>query len=175
MFGVRTAGHDVDPIVRPAALTWIQTRRRVGDARHLAARALHHLAGAPLRGEIGAHVMQHRILHGDLQPMAFTGLAPLVQCAQDRDCHQHAGSGVAERNAWLHRLTPFLAGHADRAPDRLRDHIEREIAFVWTALAEAFHLTIDNLRVDRLHVLIAETETLDRTGCEILYADIRLA
>ena len=147
MLGVAATGHHIDPVVGSARLAWIQPGRRVGDARHLTPGTSHGVAGAPLSGEVGPHVVQHRVLHRHLQPPALSGLAPLVQSAEDGDRHQHAGAGVADGYAGLHRLAAGLASHAHCAAAGLRDHVEGEIGLERAALAEAFHLAVDDAGV----------------------------
>ena len=56
---------------------------------------------ARLRGEGEADVVQHRILHGDLQALALAGALLLVERARMLIAQQHAGAGIAERRARL--------------------------------------------------------------------------
>ena len=56
--------------------------------------------GAPaarLGCEREADIVQHRVLHGDLQPLALAGATLLKQRTEDADAQRHAGAGVAER------------------------------------------------------------------------------
>ena len=64
---------------------------------------LHRPAVARLRREGEADVVQHRVLHGDLQALALAGGLLLVERAQDADRQQHAGAGIAEGGPRLDR------------------------------------------------------------------------
>ena len=133
---------------------------------------LRRLAVGRLGGERHADVVQHRVLHGDLDALALAGTAAPVERRQDADRQQHAGAGVAERRAGLERRPVALAGNAHDAAGRLRDHVEGEVVLVGAAGAEALDLRVDDARVDGAHHVVAEPQPLDRAGREILDHDI---
>jgi hypothetical protein len=70
--------------------------------------------------------VHHRILHRHLQACSLTGDLALVERAQQGNCHQHSGAGVAKRWPRVDRRTAGLASHADRLASRLCDHVESE-------------------------------------------------
>ena len=112
--------------------------------------------------------MHDRILHRQLQAATFPGGFLFVERAEDADCHQHAGAGIADRAAGFGRRVAGVARHAHRAARGLRDHVEGERFFVRAALAEALDLAIDDTGVDLLQHIVAEPQALDRAGREVL-------
>src|SRR5229473_2039397 len=174
VLGVGPAGGQVDIVIGAAALGRVEARGRVVAAARLGAVARRRLAGALHRAKTGAHVVDHRVLHRQLQPPALAGAVALVQGAEDRRRHQHAGAGVAEAQARLDRRPVGLAGDADRAAGGLRDHIEGQPRLVRAAAAKALDLAIDDPRVDFLDGFVVEAEALDRAGRHVLDRDVGL-
>src|SRR5438132_5677929 len=77
------------------------------------------------------------------------------------------------------RVGPGLHGRPSRSPviaivppQAWAIIVEGEVVLVGTALAEAFDLSIDEPRVERVQLLPAETEPFDRARCKILDKDI---
>ena len=99
MLGIGAAGVDVDVVVGPAALARIDAAGRVAARDRLIAGALDGAATQGLRRECEADVLQHGVLHGDLDALAFAGGLLLVERAQGADGEQHAGAGVPQRRA----------------------------------------------------------------------------
>ncbi len=118
--------------------------------------------------------MDHRVLHRQLQPPSLAGAVALVQGAEDRRRHQHAGAGVAKGEAGLDRRAVGLAGDADRAAGGLRDHVEGEALLMRAARSEALDLAIDDARVDLLDRVVVEAEALDRARRHVLGDDVGL-
>src|SRR2546428_8580300 len=175
MVRVRSAGHDVDIVVRPARRARIQPHRRVAHAGHLAAAAFGRLPSQAVSRKVDAHVVQHRVLHGDLQAMALARLAALVQRARDRDRHQHAGAGITERHAGPGRRAVLVSGDAEGAAARLGNHVEGEVVLERAAFAEALDLGVDDARIDRLHDVIGQAQPLDGARGKVLDHHVRLA
>src|SRR5947207_10403498 len=161
MVRIRSAGHDVDVVVRPARRTRIQPHRRVAHAWHLAAAAFGRLPGQALRRKVYAHVVQHRVLHRDLQAMALARLATLVERAQNRDRHQHAGAGVTDRDARPGRRAVLVAGDAEGAAARLSDHVEGEVVLERAAFADALQLGVDDARIYYVLIVIGIVRHMD--------------
>jgi hypothetical protein len=120
-------------------------------------------------------VVQHRVLHGDLQAMALAGLAALVQRAHDRDRHQHASAGITERDAGPDRRAVLVSGDAEGAAARLGNHVEGEVVLERAAFAEALDLGVDDARIDRLHDFIGQAQPLDGTWGKVLDHHVCLA
>src|SRR6266536_2249990 len=174
MAGVGAAGIDVDVVVRPAGLARIDPARHVDAREDLGAVALGRHAGRRLRGKRHADVLQHGVLHGDLDALALPGALAAIERAEDAHREQHAGTGVAQRRARLGRRAIALASDAHDPAGRLRDHVEGEVLLVRTVGAEAFDLRVDDARIELLHLVIGKPEPLDGAGREILDADVRL-
>ena len=73
-----------------------------------------------------------------------------------------------------YRLAAYLAGDRHVAAGRLGDHVEGEVVLIRAALAEAFDLGVDQPRVQRVQLVPAEAELLDRAGRHVLDEDIGL-
>src|ERR1700730_7174026 len=172
VLGVGPAGGQVDVVVGAAALGWVQPRGRVVAAARLGAIAPRSPAGAGHRRKAGAHVMDHRVLHRHLEPPALAGAVALVQGAEDRRRHQHAGAGVAKGEARLDRRAVWFAGDADRAARCLRDHVESEPLLMRAAGSEALDLAIDDAGVEPFDRFVIEPQALDRAGRHVFDRDI---
>src|SRR5262249_40130986 len=80
----------------PAALARIHADGRVAAADRLRSGARRRFAARPLHvRERVADVVQHRVLHCDLQMLAFAGAQAADVGAEDGDRHYHPGTGVA--------------------------------------------------------------------------------
>src|SRR5712672_2967831 len=156
MLGIGTAGEEIDVIVGAARLARIDAVRGVAACRL----PLRRLPGLRLPDEHAAAVMHDRILHRRLQPPALARRGPLIESADDAEREQHAGAGIADRRPRLDRLAVALAGNAHRAAASLRDRVEAQPLFVWAACAEAFHLRIDDPRIELADDVIAEAQPL---------------
>src|SRR6267154_5046211 len=175
VLGIGAAGEHIDVIVRAARLARVEGRgHQPAGLRPVAAAAQLRLPGPLGAREWHAHVVDHRVLHRDLQPPPLAALLPLVQRAENADRHQHAGAGVAEAWAGLHRRAVTVAGDAGRAAGGLRDHVEGEVFLVGAAGAEALHLAIDDPGLELLDLVIAEAQPLDRARRHVLDRDIGL-
>src|SRR5881296_1704397 len=97
-----------------------------------------------------------------LPPPSLAGPLPLEQRAKDRHGHQHARAGVTEARAGLDRWPVGLAGHADRAAGRLRDHVEGEAVLVLAPGPEPLDRAEDDARIDLFYLVVAEPEAVDR-------------
>src|SRR5205807_6663981 len=112
VLGVGPARGQVDIVVGTAALGRVEAGGRVVAAARLGAVARRGLASALHRAKTGAHVVDHRVLHRQLQPPPFAGAVALVKRAEDRRRHQHTGAGVAKGQARFGRRAVRLAGAA---------------------------------------------------------------
>ena len=145
---IGAAGIDIDVVVRAAGLAGIDAARHREAGEHFGAVALRPpCPELRLGGKRHADVLQHRVLHGDLDDARPAPvLAAPVECRQNADRQQHAGAGIAERRAGLERRPVALAGDAHDAAGRLRDHVEGEVVLVGSAGAKALHLRVDDAR-----------------------------
>src|SRR5271166_1534701 len=173
VFRVGAAGEDIDVVVGTAGLAGIDVAGR-GRARDLGAATLDCLARFGLAREGHPHVVDHRVLHRDLQASALAGPVAPVERTQNADRHQHAGARVAKGGARLDRRPARLAGDAHRAAGGLGDHVEGEVLLVGAAFAEALDLAIDDTGVELPDDIIAAAQPLDRAGRHVLDRHIRL-
>src|SRR5204862_2168417 len=128
----------------------------------------HRLAGAQVRGEADAAVVDDRLLHRDLDALTPAGGVALVERGGNPERQMDAGPGVAGVRAGLDRRPALLAGDRERAAGRLGDHVEAEELAVRAVLGEPFDLGVDDARIERADFLVAEAEPLDGTGREVL-------
>src|SRR5271166_3360727 len=170
MLGIGATGRQVDVIIGAAGLARVDAAGRVVGRWPPRCR----LAGARLRDEPAAAVMHNRILHRHLQPAPLAAAGAVEQGADDAEGHQHAGAGVADRRARLDRAAVLFAGNAHRAAGGLRDRVERQPLLERAAVAKAFNLSIDDRRIDAADDIVAEPQTLNRSGREVLGEDVRL-
>src|SRR5262249_26534183 len=160
MLGIGAAGQQVDIVVGAAWFARVDAAWRVVGGRP----ARRRLAATGLGDEAAAAVMHNRILHRHLQPPALAGACAIEQRADDAERHQHAGAGVADRGSGLDRPAVALAGDAHRTTRGLGDRVERQSLLVGAAVAKALDLGVDDARVYRADDVVAEPQTLDRTG-----------
>ncbi len=100
--------------------------------------------------------------------MSTPGGMTLVQCGEYADQAMHAGASVAHVRAWAQRRAAFKAGDGKRAADRLRDHVETQILCVRSIGREPLDLREYQPRVDLLHHIPAEAQTLDAARRHVL-------
>jgi hypothetical protein len=160
---------DETVVVRPTALALIHLAGRVGTELALVPQTLGWLIREGLAGVGNAAEVDHRLLHGDLDPLAAPGDIPMVERGQDPDRGVQPRARVADVDAWLERSPVALAGRAERPADGLGDHVEREKLAKWTFRCEAFDLRIDDARIDPGHLVVPEPETLDDARSEVLH------
>src|SRR6185437_10992633 len=134
---IGAAGINIDVVIRSAGFARINAARHRKAGYDLGAVALCRHALGRLRGKRDADILQHGVLHGDLDAFALTGAATTIEGRQNADGKQHTGAGIAERHAGFDRGPVVLAGDAHDAACRLRDHVEGEIVLVGSARAEA--------------------------------------
>jgi hypothetical protein len=109
-----------------------------------------------------------------LPESCLAGPLALVEGAEDRNCHDHAGAGVAERGAGLDGRAIAVARRAGHAAGGLGDHVEGEALLVGAALSEALDLAVDDAGVELLHRVVGQAEPLDRAGRHVLDHDVAL-
>src|SRR4029450_1478130 len=114
--------YEQDPVVvRAAGMAAIRRARRAGA--ELVAGALTGLAGALMVAQADADQIDHRVLHRDLDLLAFTREMPLHERREDADHAVHPGARVADRRPHVGRRIVRKAGDAHRAAHRLRDRL----------------------------------------------------
>src|SRR5262249_14956461 len=166
-------GVDEAVVVEPAALALVEAAGRRRAERAAVARPYGGLAAGGLARERNAAEVDHGVLHGHLDVLAAARALALVQGGQDADGAVKAGARVADGRAGLERLGLRGAGQAERAADRLGDHVEAHVVLV-RPLAEALDLRVDDPRVDLLDDVVAEAQPLDGAGREVLDHDVGL-
>ena len=174
MLRVVVAGEQENVVVGPSRLARIDAVRRHPAGQRLCTIAHRRLAAARVLDKGAARVLQLGVLHRDLHPAAAAGRLALKERTQYADRQQHAGAGVAQGRTRLARTPVALPGNRHRAAAGLSDHVEGEVVLVGAALAEPFDLRVDEARVQRMEVLPAEPQPLDRAGGEVFDEDIGL-
>src|SRR5215470_10240551 len=175
MLRVGAARKHIHIVVGSARLARIERRRHEPPGLGPVAAAAQLGLAAQLRArKRHAHVVDHRVLHRHLQPVAFAGAVTLAQRGKDADGHQHPGAGVAKGRSRLDRRPVAVAGDAGRAARRLCDHVEGEVFLVRAAGAKALDLAIDDPRVQLPDDVVAQAQPLDRAGRHVLDGDVGL-
>ena len=155
------------PVLRLEEPVGIDRRMVVADlARHLAvgeiALALH-----------TEETHQSRQQRG-LDPLTFARVVPLGDRCRDGDRTPHAGGEIADGHAVAGRLATRMAGDAHHTRHALRDLVEAGPAAIGTGPAHARDAAVDDLRVRRPDVVVAEAHRLGRPRLEVLDHDIGL-
>src|SRR5262245_45343664 len=169
---IGAAGIDIDVVVRSAGFARIDATRHSKASNHLGAVALRRYSVGRLGGERYSDILQHRVLHGDLDALALASTTAPVKCRQNANGKQHAGTGIAERHTGFERRPVALTGNAHNAAGRLRDHVEGEVVLVRSTGAKALYLRVDDVRVDGAHHFVAEPQPFNGARRKILHHNI---
>src|SRR4029453_8928734 len=169
---VGATGININVVVRSSGFARIDSTRHSEADNHLGTIALRRHAVGRLGRERHSYILEHGVLHGDLDALALASTAASVECRQNADGKQHTGTGIAERHAGFERRPVALPCNAHDAPGRLRDHIEGRVFLVGSAGAKALYLRVDDARVDGAHRFVAESQPLNGARREILHHDI---
>src|SRR5258708_19599586 len=100
------------------------------------------------------------------------GSGGLMECGEDRHRPENAAGHVAERDAELDRHVTALAIDAEGARQGLRDDVEGRLVAQRAGQPEAADRAIDQARIDRRQLVIAEPEPVHDTGPVILDEDV---
>ena len=125
-----------------------QIRRLIGKPRHLP--------------------VQHR--HIDVLPLAV--LRPVMRRRHYGEGGPHPGADVGYGNPHLLRLPVRLPGEAHQPAHALHNLVIGRQAAVGAILPEAGYGGVDDARVDRLHHIIPQPETLHHAGGEVFHNNI---
>src|SRR5205807_2594456 len=155
-----------DVVVGAAGMAAI--RRAWYAGAELVTGALAGLAGALMIAQADADQIDHRVLHRDLDLLAFTGEVPLHQRGENADHAVHAGARIPDGRPHIGRRIVGKAGDAHRAAHRLRDRFVALVVGVGPVRAEALDARVDQARVELLDRRIAEAEALDDARAEVL-------
>src|SRR5262249_49797918 len=116
------------------------------------------------------------IEHGDIDIVAAAGLAAARERGEHRDGRIHARHDVDDRHPDFFRaaarLVVGLAGDAHQATHGLDHEILGGSVAPRPGLAEAGDGAVDQSGIERLEVVIAQPETLERADLEILQHDV---
>ena len=152
------------------------------DEDLLAVTGLEHVVDGPgrdahghgLRGLAGdghlRHVLADQVHHGLKQRagdlLALAGPVTLLQRGEDGDHAEHSAGDVDHRSAGAQR-PPRRARHVGQAAHHLHHLVERGAILVGTT-EEALLRAVDQPRVQRREVVVAEAELLHRPLAEVL-------
>ena len=165
-------GHQVDVVVRAEWLAAVDVHRRQ-TARVATARRRSSAPGGADEGA-GAHIVGHRLLHGELDLLAFAGAQPLDVGGEDGHGGLHPGAGIAGGGARHHGRAIRFAGDGKGAGRGLRHHVHGTVAGVRAAQAEALDAGIDESRVHSAQGVVADVQPFDDAGAVVLHEDIEL-
>ena len=126
------------------------------------AERLRHLAGLEIFGRLPGRRRDRRLDQRDVgnPPLALARRAH--QPRQGRIGGEQRAEHVGGLQARSHRHLARLAGHRQRARERLDDQIDAGAAPIRPGLAEARHRGVDDARIGRLHLRGAEPELVER-------------
>jgi hypothetical protein len=158
-----------------ARLAFEDVGGRIGAEHHLVAHSRARPAVEELRRVRDAAIVDHGVLHGNLDFLTAASHRALVKRCEDADAGVKPGAGITERHARLDRPAGRLARDAHDATACLGDHVEGEMLLVTAPLAEALHGCVDDARVQRRDLVVGEAEPLNHAGCEILGKDVGLS
>src|SRR5439155_21947868 len=111
-------------------------------------------------------------LHRHLDELAVARAPALDERGEDRHRQMHAGAAIADIGAVQRRRAAGYAGDAHRARGRLRDRLEAFETAIRAVGAEALDRGVNGARVEFLHRVVAEPQSLHDAGAEILGDDI---
>ena len=115
--------------------------------------------------------IEHRVLHGDLDPLAAPGLFPLQQRRQDAGDQVNPRSTVADLGAGAGRWAVLPAGRAHRSAHGLGDGLV-SLALDEGAGPEALARGVDDAWIDLPNRLPGETLAVERPGTEVLHQQV---
>ena len=94
------------------------------------------------------HDIDHRVLHGHFDMLAFASRVALLQSRQDTNRHMHAGAGITNRRPDISRRIFWKAGDAHRATHGLCNRFETLKVTIGTIGAETLDRRIDQARIN---------------------------
>ena len=112
------------------------------------------------------------IQHTHIHHIAFAGDGALIQGGNGAKSTKDTGNDIADRSADADRLSAGLAGDAHYAAHGLHYHIVGGTGSIGAGLAKAGDSYIDELGVDFLELLIAQTHAVHGTGLQVFHHDI---
>ena len=95
-----------------------------------------------------------------------------VQRGEDAERRVHPGGDVGDRDAGAHAAAAGLAGHADHAALGLDHEIERGAVAIRAVLAEAGDRAVDDARLPRARLRVADAELVDGADAQVLEHDV---
>ena len=111
---------------------------------------------------------------GRVDHLAFTCHLPVPECGTDPHGEQDSGRDVGHRHTGLDgRPARRFAGHAHDPGHGLGHEIVARPPAVGAGSSETAHGAIDNDRIELSRIFVADAETFENTGTEVLHDDIR--
>src|SRR5262249_11979679 len=119
---------DIDVIIGTPWLAAEDTGR--GCVRQFVPASHDHITPRIILAHRDPAVVHHRILHRDLDLLAFPGRLPLPERCQDAHYSMDSGAGVANGGARLERRSIGIPSHGHGAASRLGNHVKAFITAV---------------------------------------------
>ncbi len=152
------------PVLRLVAAI---ARERVAVAVRLRSLARIHVS-RDVRREHHERDVQHRAV----DVLALAGALALEQRAGEGEGAHRAGRVVDDRRADLDRMDIRRAGRRHHAGQRLDGVVVGRLVSARAVLSEGGHRAVDQLRIDLLHVFVADAEGRECAGPVILDHDV---
>ena len=153
------------PSITSPSLVWIGA---VGRVRMPVAVRLRMHAVAQVAGEQRARQDQRDVEHRHVDALAAAGALALEQRRGERERAGHAGGVVDRRRAELDRVHVRGPGHRHQAGGRLDHVVVGGLPAARPVLAERRERGVDQPRIDRREILVAEAERVERAGPIVL-------
>src|SRR2546428_3878376 len=161
---------DEDVVVGPAGPAPIRRPRYTGAELIPGPRA--GLPEALVIAQADPDEIDDRVLHGDLDLLAFAGRVALHERGEDPDHAVHPGARVSDGRPDVGRRAVREAGDAHRPAHRLRDRLLPLVVTVRPVRPEPLDARVHEARIELPDFAMAEAQTLEHAGAEVLQEHI---
>src|SRR3989454_9709995 len=157
---------DEDVVVGPAGPATIRRSRYAGAELISGPRA--GLSEALVIAQADPDEIDDRVLHGDLDLLAFAGRVALHERGEDSDHAVHPGARVSDGRPDVGRRAVREAGDAHRPAHRLRDRLVALVVTVRPVRPEPLDARVHETRIELPDFAMAEAQTLEHARAEVL-------
>src|SRR2546426_9379078 len=157
---------DEDVVVGPAGPAPIRRPRYTGAELIPGPRA--GLPEALVIAQADPDEIDDRVLHGDLDLLAFAGRVALHERGEDPDHAVHPGARVSDGRPDVGRRAVREAGDAHRPAHRLRDRLVALVVTIWPVRPQSPYAPLHETRIELPDFAIAEAPTPEHPRAEVL-------